>query len=158
MTDPSDALTSFQDAYLRGVIDVQRGEMSQDIYLHVDDMPDGSKRLTYVKLDGRKVTALVNFVLVDPIEGRPCFMIGYAVPEAYRGQGQAKGAVRDAIAEMRAGFTRAGLTPFYVEAIVGADNLASQAVAAATLSSSPERVTDELSGQPALQYIKKVPD
>jgi hypothetical protein len=137
-------------------IALQRGAMNRDLYVHMDLLPDGGTRLTYVTLQGSTVTAFVNLVPVDPIEKRPCFMIGYAVPQAFRGQGLAKAAVRAALAEMEVGFSRAGLAPFFIEAIVGADNLASQAVAAATLSDTPEAVTDEFSGQPAYQYVRKL--
>lgn len=156
MTDPADALKSFQHVFAQGRIDLERGALNREIYVHADPLPNGQMRLTYVQLVGRTVTAFVNVVPCDPIEGRPCFMIGYAVPELYRGEGRAKAAVRAALAEMEAGFSRVGLTPFYVEAIVGADNLASQAVASATLTEVGTPVTDEVSGEPALQYVRKV--
>lgn len=155
MTDPSDALISFQRVFSQGRIDLQRGVVNRDIHVHADPLPNGQMRLTYVQLVGRTVTAFVNVVPCDPIEGRPCFMIGYAVPALYRGQGRAKAAVRAALSEMEAGFTRVGLAPYYVEAIVGADNLTSQSVAAATLSETGTPVTDEVSGEPAFQYVRK---
>ena len=60
-----------------------------------------------MRLEGRTVTALVMFALCDPIEGKPCLNLGYAVPEAYRNQGRAKEAISTAISEMQHGATRA---------------------------------------------------
>jgi RimJ/RimL family protein N-acetyltransferase len=157
MTDPSDALPSFQQALNEGVMTVRRGVIESDLYLHVDQ-PTETPRFIYVWLDDRTIAALVIAAAVSPIDGTPCFQLGYAVPEAYRGQGRAKRAVEAAIAEMKHGFGRANIRSFYVEAIVGVDNVASQHVAAKTLSMSPESVTDEISGLAALRYVRKVGD
>lgn len=102
------------------------------------------------------MTAFVVFALCEPIEGTPCFAIGYAVPEAYRNQGRAKKAISAAIAEMQNGFGRLGYSVFYVEAIVGLDNKASQRVAEQVISDKPVAVTDQVSGLPALQYLRKI--
>jgi hypothetical protein len=156
MTDPFAALEPFQQAFANGVLSLQRGVIDPELFVHVD-YPDGStRRLTYVRLDRRTVTALVMFALVDPIEGSPCFQIGYAVPERYRAQGRAKDIVVAAIAELKRGLTGNGVPAFYVEAVVGTDNEPSMRVAAATLSTSPVQITDHVSGLPALQYLLKV--
>jgi RimJ/RimL family protein N-acetyltransferase len=102
------------------------------------------------------VTAFVVFALVQPIEGKHCFALGYAVPEAYRNQGRAKEVVTVAIAELQHGLGRAGISPFYVEAIVGADNMASRRVAEQVISDAPVAITDSISGLPAFRYIRKV--
>jgi hypothetical protein len=102
------------------------------------------------------VTAFVEFAPCEPIEGTPCFAIGYAVPEAYRNQGRAKDAIRAAISEMQNGFSRM-MPAFYIEAIVGGDNKPSQRVAEQIISSNtPRPVTDKLSGLPAFQYLQKI--
>jgi RimJ/RimL family protein N-acetyltransferase len=155
MTDPSNALESFQQALLRGEMQLQRGVLDPEIYLHVDD-PNGQTRFTYVKLEGRTVTALVSFALCDPIEGTPCLNIGYAVPEAYRNQGRAKQAISTAISEMQHGLGRQGHSVFYVEAIVGADNKSSQRVAEQAISDTPVAVADQISGLPAFQYVRRI--
>jgi len=155
MTDPSSALHSFQKELLRGKIPLQRGAVNPDLYLH-GDHPHGTPRLTYVKLENSTVTAFVSFVLCDPIEGIPCFNIGYAIPEAYRNQGRAKEIIGMAISEMRHGLGRTGASAFYVEAIVGADNKPSQRVAEQAISATPVTITDEVSGLPALQYVRKI--
>lgn len=38
--------------------------------------------------------ALVSIVYADPLEGFPCFQVGYAGAESYRNQGRATEAVR----------------------------------------------------------------
>jgi RimJ/RimL family protein N-acetyltransferase len=151
MTDPSTAMISFQEALLAGALKPQPAALDRDLFIHADQEL-GVARFAYVKLKGRTVTAFVNLVRVEPIDGVPCFAIGCAVPEAYRGQGRAKDAVRAALAEMRHGFRRAGIPALYVEAVVGVDNLASQHVSAATISAKPTAITDNVSGLPAFHY------
>ena len=155
MTDPFAALESFQEAFANGVLSLQRGVIDPELFSHVDH-PNGSTRFTYVRLDRRTVTALVMFALVDPLEGSPCFQIGYAVPERYRAQGRAKDIVVAAIAELKKGLIGNGVPAFYIEAIVGTDNEPSTRVAAATISTSPVQITDYVSGLPALHYVLKV--
>ena len=156
MVDPLDGLKSFQQEFLLGTIKLKPGILDKNLYLHVD-APNGEKRLTYVRLDGKTVTAFVNFVWSDPIEGVPCIGIGYAVPEAYRNQGRAKEIVNAAISDLKSGLGRGGQNrPFFVEAIVGADNIPSQHVAAQVISGESEAVTDQHSGLPALRYVRKV--
>jgi hypothetical protein len=157
MTDPSDALVSFQQVLLSGSpITLQKGALDPDLFVHLDQ-PGGLTRFTYVRLDRRTVTALVMLVVTDPMEGIPCFQIGYAVPEIYRGQGRAKSAVQAAIAELKHGLSRSHPdATFYVEAVIGTDNDASNQVAAATISASPDAITDKVSGLPALHYVRKV--
>jgi RimJ/RimL family protein N-acetyltransferase len=150
MTDPLNALQSFQQALLGG-IQLQRGELDKDLYVYVDE-PDGQRRFTYVRLEGRTVTAFVIFGVCEPIDDIPCCAIGYAVPEAYRNQGRAKEAVRAALSEIR----HLHRHPFYVEAIVGADNKPSQRVAEQVISEKPVAVTDKISGLPALRYVRRI--
>jgi hypothetical protein len=155
MTDPSNALQSFQQELLRTGMQLRRGVLDPDLYLYVDK-PEGETRFTSVKLEGKTVTAFVEFASCEPIEGTQCFAIGYAVPEPYRNQGRAKGAVSAAISEMQHGFGRIGMV-FYVEAIVGADNKASQRVAEQFISDTPVAMTDHISGLPAFQYVRRYP-
>ena len=155
MTDPTDGLISFQDALSNGAITLLRGDVDPELFVHMDS-PAGNPRFSYVRLDGAEVTAFVTFVPSERFEGAPCFQIGYAVPEKFRNEGRAQEAVQAAIAEMQHGFARTQIATFYVEAIVGADNVASQHVAEKTISSSPTLVTDSVSKNPALQYMRRV--
>lgn len=156
MTDPIDALNSFQEALLDGKIVLQRGDLYPDIYLTRDEPILGKFRFTYLRLENTKITALVNFAPCAPIQRIPSVQIGYAVPEEYRKQGRAKEAVRMAIAEMKNGFQRAGVKTFFIEAIIGADNISSQIVAAKTISETRESIVDEISGVPAFRYLLKI--
>jgi len=154
MTDPSNALHSFQEALLRRGMQLQRGAVHPELYLNTEDA-NGQPRFTYVTLEKTTVTAFVNLVLCAPIEGTPCFQVGYAVPEAYRRQGRAKIVLRMAIAELQHGFS--GLGPaLYVEAIVGVDNVPSQRVAEQAISATAVAMTDGVSGLPALRYLRKL--
>jgi GNAT acetyltransferase-like protein len=155
MTDPSTALQSFQQALLHGGIQLQRGVLDPDLYVYVDK-PNGETRFTYVRLEGKTVTAFVEFAWCQPIEGTPCLAIGYAVPEAHRKEGRAKEAISAALSEMQHGLGRNGLSVFYVEAIVGADNKPSQRVAEQVISDTPLAVTDQTSGLPAFRYLRRI--
>lgn len=156
MTDSFDALTSFQQALLDGKVSLRAGELDPDLFLHVDHPTPGVPRLTYVRLDRQSVTALANMVRTEPMDGLPCFQVGVAVPEAYRGKGHAKSVVAAAMAELRHGLSRNKISSFYVEAVVSTDNEPSKRVAKATISSTPVAITDEVSGLPALHYVRKI--
>jgi ribosomal protein S18 acetylase RimI-like enzyme len=56
----------------------------------------------------------------------PCFQIGIAVHKAYRRKGLAKRMLASSICEIHDGFRGAGHPAFYIEAVVGHDNKASQ--------------------------------
>lgn len=159
MTDPTAALESFQSALRRGLLNGQlhKGALDPGVCVHRDS-PAGaeSMRFTYVRLEGKTVTALVMLVPVDPLDGLPCFQVGVAVPPKYRKRGLAQSTMLAAIAELHAGMSRNGVPAFYVEAVVGVDNEASKRVAEKVLSSTPKQITDEVSGLPALHYAKHV--
>lgn len=152
MTDPSDALPLFQQAMTLGHIPVQQGALDKSIYIATEDV-NGHHRLSYMKLRDRTILALVQFVSIDPLDGIPCFQAGYAVPEIFRRQGLAKSSFEAALAEMVQGFSRLG--DFYVEAVVGYDNLASQKISEAVLGGSPQEITDSVSGKQALRYLRR---
>ena len=133
IVDPMDAFVTFQPALRRGEIELHRGDVDPNVFVHLDH-PKGEPRYTYVRLEGQEVTAMAVFLLADPYEGKPCLQIGYAVAEHLRGQGRAKDVAKAAIAELHAGMGRNGVRSFYIEAIVGADNPASQHVADALFS------------------------
>ena len=154
LTDPFPALQSIQQAYAAGQINLQRGRVDRDLYVFVDQ-PNGEPRFNYVRLSGQTVTCLVEFAVTLPVEGSPCFQVGYAVDPAYRRQGLAKHLLPAAITELQAGFGGAGMPGFYVEAIVGVDNIASQKVAAAGITPDIVEGIDHHSGVPIYQYLKK---
>lgn len=158
MTDPHNSLVSLQFAFSAGVIQSQPGKIDPSLNVLMDFPTDDPKvaRMTYFKVRDGQVIGSLSAFLADPIDGVPCFDVGYAVAEGFRGQGIATAIVEGAIAEMRHGYGRAGIKTFYIEAVVGAHNIASQHVSSKTISSNPAAVTDELSGQPAYHYLKKI--
>lgn len=153
LTDPMPALVLFQEALSAGEIPTQRCALNPNLVFAVDE-PKGLLRYNYMAVEEDRITALVMLVLVDPLRGKPCYQMGCAVPKDLRRQGRAKALVRAALAELEHGLKRNGEMGFYVEGIVGLDNTASQRVARATLSESPEDVTDSVSGVPALHYVR----
>ncbi|WP_024683948.1 GNAT family N-acetyltransferase [Pseudomonas syringae] len=153
MTDPLQALNAFQQDVKRG-LPVHPTEKYKDTYVVRDELSD-RVRYTYLKIEHGKVTAIAMFVTVGLTDGVPCFQSGYAVPEAYRNRGWATEIFEQGIDELRCGFSMHGHGDFYVEAVVGLDNIASQQVAKKVLGQS-KPITDALSGQPALAYSKRV--
>jgi hypothetical protein len=156
MTDPMDALVSFQQALLDGEINLRRAELDPDLFLFADKPRPGLPRFTYVRLDGKTVKAFVNAMPAPLVDELPCFQLGVAVPVKYRNKGYAKSTLASAIAELKNGFSRAGIRSFYVEGVVGIDNEPSKRASAATISANPTAITDSVSGLPALHYIRKI--
>ncbi len=154
MTDPSVALKSFQTDLSAGRLPLQRGQLASDLYV-LRDNPNGRPRFIYLTIENEFITALMMLALVDPIESEPCFQLGIAIPQVYRGQGRAKKIVRGALAELQHGLAKNKITIFHIEAVVGIENVASQKVMADCISATPATITDSVSALPALHYIKK---
>lgn len=155
LPDIAGALKSFQQAFSAGAIHLQPGALDPELFVHMDQ-PNGELRLTYVRLDRRKVTAMVQFIPCDHVEGEPCFNVGWAVPEELRGQGRAGEAFIAAVKEMRHGFAPRGMTAFWIEGVVGADNEASQRVAERVISAPVTTDTDSTAGVPIVQYLRRI--
>ena len=155
MTDPTDALISFQQALLANEIELTGGETDPTIFAFLDH-PNGEIRITYVTLEKQIVTSMAIIVMTEPYEGLRCFGIGWAVPAKFRNEGRAKAIVNAAILEFTNGMARNSITTFYVEAIVGAENIASQRVAERTITHTAKATTDVVSGMPAFAYVRKI--
>lgn len=153
IVNPMDALPSFQLGVMTGEIWLERGQIDRNVHAYLDDPEGGSRRWSYARLDGKEVTSLAILTRADPYEGKHCLQIGYAVPEHLRGEGRGKDIAQAAINEARYGMARAGVKAFYVEAIVGAENIASQRVASSLFGSDPKPITDQASGKVAFQYM-----
>jgi hypothetical protein len=156
MTDPSDALPSFQAAYDGGLLELQSGHFEPALRLHVDH-PNGTPRFVYLLFEAETIEAIVIFAVVPPVDGLPCFQIGYAVAPSRRGQGRAGYAVPLAIRELRHGFDKAGVPDFRVEAVVGVANVASNRIATRAISNEAKQIKDEFSGEAAFHYSMIVP-
>ncbi|NNJ16722.1 GNAT family N-acetyltransferase [Pseudomonas putida CSV86] len=154
IADPMDALVSLQREVRRGM-PTDPTELSPGVRV-VLDQPNGVIRYTYARIEHGRVKAIAIFVHHEPIDGVPCFNLGYAVPEAYCNRGWAGMIIEQGIQELRHGLGRHGAKSFYVEAVVGADNIASQRVASKIISDSPTAGIDSESGEPVLQYTRLV--
>ena len=156
MIDPSNALQSFQQEFSLGNLKLQPGTLYPGLFVHVQPLGNTKFRMTYVQLENLTVTSFVNFVPCDQIENIPCFQVGYAVPAGYRNQGRAKEAIKMALAEMKFGYQRAGITKFFIEAIVEQSNKSSLRVAEQTISETPISMVDQFSNMPSFQYLRKI--
>jgi hypothetical protein len=87
ITNPMDALNSFEVS-LKGLV-LHRNPVESDLVVHVDK-PNGEIRFTHAMLDNELVKGLVNYVQIESYLGLPCFSLGYAVKEKYRGAGLAQ--------------------------------------------------------------------
>jgi hypothetical protein len=151
MTDPSDALPSFQEALRTGEISLQATKSDPDLGIYFD-RPNDSMRMTYAYVQQGVVVAIAMIVQQDFEEGRPCFHLGYAVHEGHRREGWGKRIASASVADFLPGMKRAGVAAFQVEAVVGLDNPASQRIAGEVISKNPREITDSVSGLPALHY------
>ena len=154
MVDPMDALLSFNDALKQNLLQLHKGEIDKDLYVHID-RPEGETRMTYTRIVGKVAFALVTFVQADSVGDEPCFGIGYAVLPTHRGKGIASNLVKAATIELLNGFGRNGVPILHIEAIVGVENYESQRVAEKTISKDRTTANDEHSGEPAFQYINR---
>ena len=154
MTDPMDALKGFKAAFK--TLKLQVAALDKDLFVHLDEPAPDVIRYTYARIIGNTVEAVALFVVGEPYEGAPCFQTGYAVDEPFRGQGKAKAILKASIEELKHGFARTQINEFWIEAVVGTDNFASQAVARAVISETAKSCTDEVSGHSALAYFRKI--
>ena len=152
LTEIMPAMESFQAALRAGEIAVVPCQVNPTFSFYTDTML-GTRRFVFVRLDGRAVKSYVCLAPYEQQEGLPVFAAGYAVPKAYRGRGLAKDVFAAGIVELQHLF--AGDPPFFAEAIIDPGNVASQCVASAVLGGEPRLTTDQVSGMPAIQYIRK---
>ncbi|UFM68545.1 GNAT family N-acetyltransferase [Leclercia adecarboxylata] len=152
IVDPTDSLISFQQALSNGSIRLSPCVVHTDMKVLLDDA-NGTPRITYAFVQGETVKGVAVYVPVDPVEGKPCFGVGYAVADEFKMQGVCTKLLTASIEEMQYGF-RNSFSEFYVEAIVGVDNQASNKLASKVLSVTPESGKDSHSGKPINQYMK----
>jgi len=153
MVDPMKALVQLQEALDSHRVLPVRCELHPDLQV-IFDQPLGGLRITYAHIESEKVISVSVFALADPIDGVPCFNIGYAVIEDMRQRGLATDVVSKGIEELTNGFRRNGTEKFYIEAVVSDSNTPSNRLARKLLSNSPVPCTDVHSGEPALQYVR----
>ncbi len=155
MTDPMNALEQLQIALDKGVVQLTPCEIHKELGV-IADQPNGTPRFTYALMKKGKVQGVSLFALAEPIEGLPCFNIGYAVIENVRGKGIASELVRKGIDKLRNGFKRNGIAEFYIEAVVSVTNEPSNRLASKLISDTPKSGSDCFSGEESFQYVRKV--
>jgi hypothetical protein len=155
MTDPLDGLTALQDALNKRLVQLSPCELYSDIGIHVDQ-PNGHQRLSYAKVVKGEIQAYSVFVLTEPLNGLPCFNLGYAVPEKFRKQGFATDIFKKSIDELKSGFGRNKVKEFYLEAVISVDNIASQKMISKLFTDAPKECIDSESGLASLAYTKLI--
>lgn len=153
MTDPSAALPSFQAALDNDELNVQRARTDLNLLLVMDQPDGGGVRLTYFRAEKAEAIGICMVVQNGFHNDVPCFDLGYAVVDKFRSQGRGNELVEAAIKDHIAGMQRNGVNRFYLEAVVGLDNLASQRIAERHIAQQPEEITDSVSGLPAYRYV-----
>lgn len=152
IVDPTDSLKSFQHALTNGLIRLSSCVVHPKMKVLMDDA-NGTPRITYAFVQGETVKGVAIYVPADPVEGKPCFGVGYAVADEFKKHGVGTKLLTASIEEMQHGF-RNSFSEFYVEAIIGVDNQASNKLASKVLSVAPESGQDSHSGKPINQYMK----
>lgn len=155
MTNPENALNGLQGVLNKGFNEMSPGVIHSEISV-IFDAPQGVSRFSYAKIVNGQVEALSIFALVDPLEGIPCFNLGYAVPEILRNKGLGTEIVSKGIRELRAGLAKNGLKQFYLEAVIGLTNLPSQKIAKKVISPNREEIIDSISKEPAFVYRRLI--
>jgi len=121
------------------------------------DEPEGVLRLTYAMMEGDTIIAYSVFLKDKPINGVDVFDVGYAVLEEYRGKGIATHVLKNSIDlltdTMRSVNT---FTGYYIEAIIGVNNIASNKLAHKIISDTPNKIVDKHSGEDAYQYLRLI--
>ena len=152
MTDPYEGLVSFVQAYEHGIISVAKCTLHEDLYILHDDA-EGTPRLTYASIVNGVVQGIAIYVQAEPVEGTPCFALGYAVLPEFRNQRIGTSLVEKSLSEIQHGFKKY-IPTFFVEAVISQSNVHSNKIANKLLSSEPKSCRDSLSGEPAYQYLK----
>lgn len=152
MADPMAALNAFQRDFEANRIPLQRAELHPNVFMTVD-FPNNRSRFIYLTLEQGIITAIALFALVE-IKGRePLFQLGVAVHEAHRGSGLGKRLVKAAIEELSNGSARSDVPIINIEAVVAADNAASNKIMAKCISPAPTPITDSESNESAFHYL-----
>jgi hypothetical protein len=150
-----DALISLQLAVDSDGVQLRHCDLHDELRLVVDS-PNGTPRFTYAIMKDGKVHAIASFVQADPIDGTPCFNIGYAVAEAVRRRGLGVRVLELAIEEFANGMSRTPIRGIYLEAVVSVQNVPSNKIARQVMFSEPKEDVDCFSGEPVNQYLRKL--
>jgi hypothetical protein len=92
--------------------------------------------------------------MTEPVEGAPCFQMGWATIEGSRGKRLATNVVSKGLAELKNGMKRNDINKFYIEAIVAKSNTESIKLATRLFSVNPKACTDSFSGVNAVHFLE----
>lgn len=155
MADPMSALLSFQKEIFAGMPTMACSDNSK-IRVFRDEI-NGKTRFSYARIERGQVKSLAMFVSGRTKKGIPCFDVGYAVAPSWRERGYAKEILTQGIKELSLGLSQAtGLSAFWIIAVIGVENYASQSVAKSVISDTYEEIVDELSSLPALLFTRLI--
>lgn len=155
MIDPMVALESLQEAIVDKTVTLSPCELHSDIQVLID-RPNNDLRITYAKIEKNIVQAIALIISTEPVDGIPCFQVGYAVKESMRNQGLGSKITQQGLDELTNGLARNRINEFYIEAIVSVDNMHSIKIANKVISGTPKPCNDGNTNEPALQYFKKI--
>lgn len=153
LTDPMNALIDLQRALASKQVTLRACSVHKELGVILDE-PMGVPRFTYASVERRIVRAVGLLAQTEPIDGVPCFQLGYAVEESSRRRGLGQSIAAAAIDELRFGLSRHSVKQFYVEAVVAVSNAPSNKIARRLLSESPTAGIDTGSKESILQYVK----
>jgi hypothetical protein len=156
IANPKHALKTFEPALHSGAIRAQAGELDPSLLFVFDEPAGGEARFTYARKHGNGIGAIAIITPAEPLNGVPVFQVGYATLQHLRKRGLAKDVLRAGIDEFKHGMKRAGFTSFYLEAIVSKKNIGSQKVAEQVIGGDVKETEDEISGEPAYAYMRRV--
>lgn len=126
---------------------------NHDLHQHID-YPDDLLRVIYAHFEDNKLIGLCVFAKGDNLHDLPCFDIGYAIRKGHQQQGIGSRIVTEALDAFKQFLGKHELYEFAIEAVVGRDNDASNALAKNVLGVTPVKTTDVFTGTPVFAYQK----
>ena len=111
MTDPMDSLNLLQQALNENLVSFDPCEIHLEVAVHCDT-PNNIARFTYAIFDGGVAQSIALFVMTEPVEGVPCFQMGWATIEVARENGLATSIVSKGLAELKSGMSEMVLISF----------------------------------------------
>ncbi len=155
MTDPMVTLSKLQGALDAGVVTLSPCSIHKELGV-IADYPGGTPRFTYALLKHGHVVAISVFAYTEMVDNVPCFQVGYAVREEDRNAGLGASILAKGIDELKRSLSGTPIRQLFLEAVVSSSNTASMKIAYRNISKFPREITDEFSGEDALQYREKV--
>jgi hypothetical protein len=84
VTDVSFSLKSFQQAVRANAVDLHPSATDRNLLFHVDRPGAGATRLTFARMKGKTVTAMVMFTQVQHYEGNLAIRLAMQFPSGIR--------------------------------------------------------------------------